>query len=159
MCFFFFFFKLSVHVCVCARVCVFLTVLYVYVVRAVLGLHCCLGSSPVAGSRATLRCGARVSHCSSISCCRALALGRVGFSSWSSQILQRRRNSCGPWAWLLRGMWGVPGSWSNWCLLLWQAFFTTEPPEKPQNTHFQNKVQWQSHNSFGFYNEYPKAYS
>ena len=58
MCFFFFF-KLSVHVCVCARVCVCLTVLSVYLVRAVLGLHCCLGSSPVAGSRATLPCGAR----------------------------------------------------------------------------------------------------
>ena len=53
---------------------------------------------------ATLRCGARASHCGGFSCCRARALGmRV------SVIVAHRLSSCGAWAQLLRGMWDLPG--------------------------------------------------
>ena len=42
----------------------------------------CAGSPPLRGLYAG--CGVRASHCSSFSCCRAWALGHVGFSSCSS---------------------------------------------------------------------------
>ena len=50
-------------------------------------------------------CGAQASHCSSFSCCRAQALGvqasivtAHGLSSYGSQALGHRLNSCGAWA-------------------------------------------------------------
>ena len=42
------------------------------------------GLSLVAG--ATLRCGVQASHCSGFSCCRAWALGLLGFSSCGAQV-------------------------------------------------------------------------
>ena len=42
--------------------------------------------------------GAQASHCSGSSCCRARALGRVGFSSFRSRVLGCRLGSCGEWA-------------------------------------------------------------
>ena len=69
----------------------------------------CIGSSllctgflwlPRAG--ATLRCGARASHCGGFSCCGARARGAQasvvvahGLSSRGSQALERRLSSCG----------------------------------------------------------------
>ena len=51
---------------------------------------------------ATLHCGARASHCSGFSCCRARALGARasvvavrGLSSCGSRALERRLSSCG----------------------------------------------------------------
>ena len=33
----------------------------------------------------------------------------VGFSSCGSRALEHRLSSCGTWAWLLRGLWDLPG--------------------------------------------------
>ena len=43
------------------------------------------GLSLVAAGGATLRCGARASHCGGFSCCGAWALGAAGFSSCGTQ--------------------------------------------------------------------------
>ena len=43
-------------------------------------------------------CGARASHCSGFSCCRARALGYSCFSSCVSWALERWLSSCGVWA-------------------------------------------------------------
>ena len=54
---------------------------------------------------ATLRCGARASHCGGFSCCRARALGMRasvvvarGLSSCGSLALEHSLSSCGTWA-------------------------------------------------------------
>ena len=64
---------------------------------------------------ATLRCGARASHCSGFSCCGARALGAQasvvvahGLSSCGSWGLERRLSSCCSRAQLLRSMWDLP---------------------------------------------------
>ena len=44
-------------------------------------------------SGATLRCGARASHCGGFFCCEAQALERVGFSRCGTQD-----SGCGSWA-------------------------------------------------------------
>ena len=63
-----------------------------------------------------LRCGVRASPCSGFSCCGARALGlwasvvaAHGLSSCGSRALELRLSSCGAWAYLLRGMWDLPG--------------------------------------------------
>ena len=51
----------------------------------------------------------------------------VGF-----QALEHRLNSCGSWAYLLHGMWDLPGSGIEpMSCALAGGFFTTEPPGKP----------------------------
>ena len=74
-------------------------------------------------------CTAWASHCSGFSWCRAQALACAGFSTCSIQAqcagfstcsIQAQQlwllgsrpqlNSCGPWAQLLCGIWGLPGS-------------------------------------------------
>ena len=74
------------------------------------------GLSLVAVSGATLRCGARASHCRGFSCCGARALGAQasvvvarGLSSCGLQALELRLSSCGARAKLLRGMWDLLG--------------------------------------------------
>ena len=70
---------------------------------AALCLHCCAhGLSLVAASGATLRCGARASHCSGFSCYGAQAPGAWasvvaahGLNSCGSRDLERRLSSCG----------------------------------------------------------------
>ena len=70
---------------------------FIYLLMAVLGLSSCAGFFLVAVSRGcSLRCGARAPHCSSFSCCRAQALGYVGFRSCGSQALEHRLNNCDP---------------------------------------------------------------
>ena len=82
----------------------------------------CIGSSLLrAGflqlwqAGATLRCGARASHCGGFSCCRAWALGMRAsvvaarmLSSCGTWALEYRLSSCGAWAQLLRSMWNLP---------------------------------------------------
>ena len=55
-----------------------------------------------------------------ISCCGAWALRHAGVSSCSSRALECRLNKCGTQAWVLRGMWDLPGS-GNLCLLHWHV--------------------------------------
>ena len=62
-----------------------------YLFLAVLGLCCCTQAFSSCGEQgATLRCGARASHCSGFSCCRAWALG-MG----ASVVVARGLSSCG----------------------------------------------------------------
>ena len=65
---------------------------------------------------ATLHCGAWASHCGGFSCCGACALDAwvsvvvaCGVSSCGSRALERRLSSCGARAYLLHGMWDLPG--------------------------------------------------
>ena len=80
-----------------------------YLFLAVLGLHCCVDFSLVAVRRGYSSCRAQASRYDSFFCCRAQALGRVGFSSW------------GTWVQLLR----IPGSRAQaqelWYTALWHG--------------------------------------
>ena len=61
---------------------------------AVLDLCCCEGLSLVVNRGYS----AQAPHCSGFSCCRAWALGYMGFSICDSHALELRFNSCGTWA-------------------------------------------------------------
>ena len=106
---------------------------FIYFSLAVPGLHYC--EQGVLSS-----CGVQAPPCSGFSCCRAQALGLVGFSScgtWAQQLqLQgstaHRLNGCGAQAQLLRGMWNHPRlGIKPVSPALAGEFFTTEPPGKP----------------------------
>ena len=57
---------------------------------------------------------------------------RMGFSSCGSQGLERRLSSCGARAWLLCGMWDLPGpGLEPGSPALAGGFLTTAPPGKP----------------------------
>ena len=104
---------------------------FFFFLLAVLGLPCCVG--------ATLRCGARASHCGGFSCCIAWALGTGAsvvvarrLSSCGSWALERRLSSCGARASLLRGTWDLPGpGMEPVSPVLAGGFLTTAPPGKP----------------------------
>ena len=88
----------------------FFFLLYFYFIfpfLAALGLRCCTRAFSSCQERwggATLHCGARASHCSGFSCCRAQALG-----TRASVVVAHRLSSCGSWAQLRHGMWDLPG--------------------------------------------------
>ena len=78
-------------------------------------LHRCMRAFSLWRAGATLRCGARASHCIGFSCCGAQALGvwasivvARGFSSCGSRALELRLSSCGTWA--LVALWHVGSS-------------------------------------------------
>ena len=77
----------------------------------------------------------------------------VSFSSCGSWALNAGRlSSGGTWAWLLRGMWDLPGSgMESVSLALAGGFSTTEPPEngQPSPVRF----------SFGFISTHVYLYS
>ena len=88
----------------------------IYVFMAALGLHCYSGFLRLQRARVTFHCSLLASHRSGFSCCGAQTLGSQAsvvsacrFSSCSSQALELRLNSCGPWAYLLLGimMWTI----------------------------------------------------
>ena len=104
---------------------------------------------------ATLRCGARASHCGGFSCCGARALGTwasvvtalrlsscgmrapecASFSSCGSWALEHRLSSCSARAELLRGMWDPPGPGIKPVSpALAGGLLTTAPPGKPSTT-------------------------
>ena len=61
----------------------FFNYLFVYFTLTVLGLHCCVRAFSGCGEQGLLTsCGAWASHGNGFSCCRAQALGLVGFSSY-----------------------------------------------------------------------------
>ena len=103
---------------------------------------------------ATLRCGARASHCGGFSCCGAQALGARasvvvahGLSSCGSRALERRLSSCGARAQLLRGLWDLPGpGLEPVSPALAGGFLTTAPPGKSSCTVLEN-IYW--HSLFG----------
>ena len=60
----------------------------------------------------------------------AVAPGLSSFGSWA---LEHRLNSCGAWAYLLRGMWDLPGPGIEPISpALAGGFLTTRPPGKPR---------------------------
>ena len=54
----------------------------------------------------------------------------MGFSSFGSQALENRRNSCGTGTELFHGMWDLPGS-KPLSAVLAGGFFTIEPQGSP----------------------------
>ena len=79
------------------------------------------------GAYCSLQCGGFSS--------RWLLLWSTGFRTQGSIVLapglEHRRYSCGAQAWLLRGMWDLPGPGMEPVpLALAGEFFTTEPPGK-----------------------------
>ena len=95
---------------------------FIYLFLTVLGLHCCLGLSPVAESRgySLVAVGKLLTVVTSL-VAEHKVLGRMGFSSCSSLALNHRLHSCGTPASLLLGMGNFPGQVSNPCLPYWEA--------------------------------------
>ena len=106
----------------------------------------CVGSSslragPLQSQRAgaTLRRGARASHCGGFSCWGARALGvqasvvvACRLSSCGSRAPERRLSSCAAWAQLLCSVWDLPGPGLKPVPpALAGGFLTTAPPGKP----------------------------
>ena len=92
-----------------------------------------------------LPCGARASHCSGFSCCRAWAPGMQtsvvvarGLRSCGSQAIERRLSSCGARASLLCGMWDLrPGpGLEPVSPAVAGGFLTTAPPGKALTPSF-----------------------
>ena len=98
----------------------------------------CVGFLQLRRAGATLCCGAWASHCSGFSCCRAQALGTQasvvvthGLRSCGLWALERRLSSCGAWAQLLHGIWGLPRpGLEPMSPELAGGFLTTVPPGK-----------------------------
>ena len=90
----------------------------------------CVGPS-LRRAGATLRCGARASHCGGSSLLRSTDSRHPGFSRCGSRALERRLSSGGAWALLLRGMWDLPGpGLEPVSPALAGGFLTTAPPGK-----------------------------
>ena len=97
---------------------------------------------------ATLRCSAWASHCSGFSCCGAQALSAWasvvvarGLSSCGLRALERRLSSYGAQAYLLCGMWDLPGpGLEPVSPALAGGLPTTAPPGKPEFTLFRRVV-------------------
>ena len=116
---------------------------FIYLFLAALVFFAACRLSLVAVSRGySLRCGVWASHCGVFSCCGARALGTwasvlvaCGLSSCGSWALERRLSSCGTRAWLLSGMWDLPGPGIEPVSpALAGGFLTTVPPGKPTNS-------------------------
>ena len=94
--------------------------LFFFFFLAAVGLRCGAGATP--------HCSAWSSHCGGFSCCRARALGMWasvvvahGLSSCGSRAIEYRLSSCGEWAYLLGGMWDLPGPGLEPVSLHWQV--------------------------------------
>ena len=118
----------------------FIILFYFFIVFSVLGLCCCTWAFLwLQRAGATLRCGARASHCGGFSCCREQALGTRasvvvarGLSSCGSRALECRLSSCGAQAQLLRSMWDLPRpGLEPVSPALAGGFSATAPPGKP----------------------------
>ena len=70
---------------------------------------------------------------------RSTGSRRAGFSSYGLQALERRLSSCGTRAYLLRGMWDLPGPGIKPVSpALAGGFLTTAPPRKSLESGFFN---------------------
>ena len=109
----------------------------IYLFMAALGLHCCLGFSPVvAGLRGALpsSCGRLTAHSS---CHGAPAPGHMGGSSCGSQAREHRLRSRGSRAQLLCSTWDLPGPGMEPASpVLAGGFFTTGPQGSPDLESF-----------------------
>ena len=122
-----------------------------------LGLRCCEGFSLLAVSM-----GYSLVGCVGFSLRWLLLLWRTGFRheglsgcSTGAQQLQFlgskiRLNSCGTWAYLLCGMWDLPGSGIEpMSPALASGFLSTEPPGKPQSNIFNMEANVQEKTPLG----------
>ena len=113
-------------------------ILFIYFIYLFFG---CVGSSLLCAgflqlrqAGATLRYGARASHCGGFSCCGAQALGM-----WASVVVAHRLSSCGSRAQLLHSMWDLPGPGIKPVTpALAGGFLTTVPPGKSLYDVFEN---------------------
>ena len=109
----------------------FLTILFIYLFWAVLGLRCCAGFSLVAASGGYSSCGAQASHSSGFWFQGTSAAAAHELSSYGSQPLEHRLNGYGAWAELLPTKWDLPGlGIKPVSPALAGGFFTTGPPRK-----------------------------
>ena len=100
-----------------------LKILCIYLFLAFLGLCCRTDFSLVAVCRLLIV---------TVSFAAEHKLQAGGLSSCSSWALEHRLDTCGTRAWLLRGVWDLPGSRIKLASpALKGRFFTTEPPGKP----------------------------
>ena len=76
--------------------------LFVYWLQCVFIAAC--GFSLMWPAGATLCCCVRASRCHGFFCCETRALGRAGFSSCNSPLLEHRLSTCGPSCSLARGI-------------------------------------------------------
>ena len=105
---------------------------------AALGLRCCMWAFSSCGKRGLLFVAVR-RLLTAVSCCGARALGTRtsvvvarGLSSCGLRALECRLSSCGVRAYLLRGMWDLPGpGLEPLSPALAGGFLTTAPPGKP----------------------------
>ena len=114
----------------------FLTILFIYLFLAVLGLHCCAGFALVAASgiyslvvvHRLLIPGPLLSQ--SVGS-RASVVAAHELSSYGSQSLEHRLNGYGAWAKVLPTTWDRPGlGIKPVSPALTGGFFTTVPPRK-----------------------------
>ena len=115
---------------------------FYFLFLAALGLRCSAWAFSSCGERGLLFIAVRrLLIVMAFSCCGARALG-----AQASVVVARGLSSCGPWAlerrlsrccaraFLLRGMWDLPGpGLKPVSLALVGRFLTTVPPGKPQN--------------------------
>ena len=86
------------------------------------GLCCCPWTFSSCSEQGCTSLQCTASHCIGFSCCRAQALGHVGFSTYGAGAL------------LIRGMWGLPRSGIEPVSLALQGrFLITGPPGKPKS--------------------------
>ena len=78
--------------------------LFPYWLLAVLGVHCCAWAFSLWQAGANLPCSVGASHCSVFSCCEAQALDLR-----ASVVAACGLRRSGARAWLLHGMWALPG--------------------------------------------------
>ena len=105
-----------------------------------LGLCCCARAFSSCGEWGLFFVAVCVLLIVVASCCGAQALGlwasvvvARGLSSCGLWALERRLSSCGTWAYLLHGMWDLPGPGIEPVSpALAGGFLTTAPPGKPQ---------------------------
>ena len=119
--------------------------LFIDLFLAAVGLNC-FAQAFSSFSKWGLFCyGAWACLCSGFSCCRAQALGMKAsviapcrLSSWGSWDLQWMSfNSCGAWAYLLSGMWNLPGPGIEPVSTAFASkFLSTVPLEKSKKLFF-----------------------
>ena len=114
---------------------------FIYLFLAALGLHCCAQAFSSCGEQGLLFIVVR-RLLIAVACCGARALGAWasvvvthGLGSCGARALERKLSSCGTQAFLLRGMWDLPGPGIEPVFpALAGGFLTTAPPRKSEGS-------------------------